>query len=140
MLAGPDGKFYLFKSDGTYYGRRDAAGNWVFGVRKITSDFGRLADAADRNQVTIDRSGRRWVLLNNGSLYAYKIVVRGADGFVHNTGETTQGSGTWRAWQQPAEDAAATEPTAFTYTNSSGPTWAYAFRTADNRTQLFAVQ
>ncbi|MFF3291774.1 tachylectin-related carbohydrate-binding protein [Streptomyces sp. NPDC003023] len=69
-----------------------------------------------------------------------EITVRGADGYIHNTGETTQGSGTWRAWQQPAYEVSATEPTAFTYTNAAGPTWAYSFRTADNQTRVYQVQ
>lgn len=69
-----------------------------------------------------------------------EIVARGTDGTIHNTGETTQGSGTWRAWQQVTSEAAATVPTAFTYTNSNGPTWAYTFRTADNQTRVYVVQ
>ncbi|MEV6785671.1 tachylectin-related carbohydrate-binding protein [Streptomyces sp. NPDC051098] len=72
VLSGPGGKFYLLRADGTYYGRRDASGAWPVSVRKITSAFGWLADAADRNQVTIDRAGRMWVLLENGDLHAYQ--------------------------------------------------------------------
>ncbi|MFD9600342.1 hypothetical protein [Streptomyces sp. NPDC059970] len=66
--------------------------------------------------------------------------ARGTDGTIHNTGETTQGSGTWRPWQQPSSEAAATVPTTFTYTTSNGPTWAYTFRTADNQTRIYQVQ
>ncbi|MFF3393656.1 tachylectin-related carbohydrate-binding protein [Streptomyces sp. NPDC002669] len=69
-----------------------------------------------------------------------EITARGTDGAVHNTGETAQGSGAWRAWQRPTTEVAATVPTAFTYTNSSGPTWAYTFRTADNQTRVYQVQ
>ncbi|MFF7779997.1 tachylectin-related carbohydrate-binding protein [Streptomyces tanashiensis] len=71
-----------------------------------------------------------------------EVVVRGTDGYIHNTGETAQGSGEWRNWQQPSSEASATEPTAFTYTytNATGPTWAYSFRTADNQTRVYAVQ
>ncbi|MFB6425607.1 tachylectin-related carbohydrate-binding protein [Streptomyces microflavus] len=69
-----------------------------------------------------------------------EITARGADGFVHNTGETVQGSGSWRAWQQASFEVSATAPTAFAYTNSSGPTWAYVFRTADNQTRVYQVQ
>jgi hypothetical protein len=69
-----------------------------------------------------------------------EIVVRGTDGTVYNTGETTQGSGVWRAWQQVSFEASATEPTAFTYTNTTGPTWAYTFRTTDNQTRIYQVQ
>ncbi|MET9106652.1 tachylectin-related carbohydrate-binding protein [Streptomyces zhihengii] len=69
-----------------------------------------------------------------------EITVRGTDGHVHNTGETTQGSGAWRAWQQVSFETSATAPTAFTYTNASGPTWAYTFRTADNQTRVYQVQ
>jgi hypothetical protein len=69
-----------------------------------------------------------------------EVVVRGTDGYIHNTGETTQGSGVWRAWQQVSFEASATEPTAFTYTNPTGPTWAYTFRTADNQTRIYQVQ
>ncbi|MFE4795752.1 tachylectin-related carbohydrate-binding protein [Streptomyces sp. NPDC056708] len=69
-----------------------------------------------------------------------EITARGTDGTIHNTGETTQGSGTWRPWQQPSSEAAATVPTTFTYTTSNGPTWAYTFRTADNQTRIYQVQ
>jgi hypothetical protein len=69
-----------------------------------------------------------------------EIVVRGTDGTVHNTGETTQGSGVWRDWDQVSFEASATEPTAFTYTNTTGPTWAYTFRTSDNQTRIYQVQ
>ncbi|MGI5398456.1 tachylectin-related carbohydrate-binding protein [Streptomyces sp. CA-135486] len=70
-----------------------------------------------------------------------EIVVRGgADDFVHNTGETTQGSGVWRTWQQASFETSATEPTAVAYTNATGPTWAYSFRTADNQTRFYAAQ
>ncbi|MGW0993219.1 tachylectin-related carbohydrate-binding protein [Streptomyces sp. NPDC002520] len=71
-----------------------------------------------------------------------EVVVRGSDGLVYNTGETTQGSGQWRNWKQETYegDAAATEPTAFTYTNPTGPTWAFTFRTADNQTRIYQAQ
>ncbi|MFI6034764.1 tachylectin-related carbohydrate-binding protein [Streptomyces sp. NPDC051315] len=69
-----------------------------------------------------------------------EIVVRGTDGTVHNTGETSQGSGVWRAWDQVTSQASATEPTAFTYTGPTGPTWAYTFRTTDNQTRIYEVQ
>ncbi len=69
-----------------------------------------------------------------------EVVVRGADGYVHGTGETTQGSGEWRAWKQESYETSATDPTAFTYTNPTGPTWAYTFRTADNQTRIYQVQ
>ncbi|WP_328477487.1 tachylectin-related carbohydrate-binding protein [Streptomyces sp. NBC_00377] len=69
-----------------------------------------------------------------------EVVVRGTDGYIHNTGETTQGSGAWRTWQQVSFETSATEPTAFTYTNPTGPTWAYTFRTSDNQTRIYQVQ
>jgi hypothetical protein len=69
-----------------------------------------------------------------------EVVVRGTDGTVHNTGETSQGSGVWRAWKQPSDEASATEPTAFTYSTPTGPTWAYTFRTTDNQTRIYEVQ
>ncbi|CAM5419259.1 tachylectin-related carbohydrate-binding protein [Streptomyces aurantiogriseus] len=69
-----------------------------------------------------------------------EIVVRGTDGTVYNTGETTQGSGVWRAWRQVTSEASATEPTAFTYTSPTGSTWAYTFRTSDNQTRIYDAQ
>ncbi|MFK0116335.1 tachylectin-related carbohydrate-binding protein [Streptomyces sp. NPDC090994] len=66
-----------------------------------------------------------------------EIVARGEDGFMYNTGEQTQGSGTWRAWNQETYEAAATDPTAFTYTNASGPTWAFSYRTSSNQTRVY---
>ncbi|MFI9584053.1 tachylectin-related carbohydrate-binding protein [Streptomyces sp. NPDC052236] len=68
-----------------------------------------------------------------------EIIVRGADGFMYNTGETTQGSGVWRTWQQISQESSTTEPTAFTYTNTPGATWAYSFRTSDNQTRLYGL-
>ncbi|WP_320779475.1 tachylectin-related carbohydrate-binding protein [Streptomyces sp. CRN 30] len=66
-----------------------------------------------------------------------EIVARAEDGYTYNTGEQTQGSGTWRTWQQLNWDTAATDPTAFLYTNASGPTWAYTFRTGSNQTRVY---
>jgi hypothetical protein len=68
-----------------------------------------------------------------------EIVARADDGYMYNTGEQTPGSGTWRAWQQVSYEAAATDPTAFTYTNSSGLTWAYSYRTGTNQTRVYEV-
>lgn len=67
-----------------------------------------------------------------------EVVARGTDGFIHDIGETTQGSGTWRPWRSGSH-ATATDPTTVTYTNSTGPTWAYVFRTADNQTWIYAT-
>ncbi|MFD8965304.1 tachylectin-related carbohydrate-binding protein [Streptomyces sp. NPDC059568] len=69
-----------------------------------------------------------------------EVVVRGADDTIYHTGETVQGSGTWRAWRQESAEFSATEPNVFTFTDSSGPTWAYSFRTADNQTRLYSVR
>ncbi len=69
-----------------------------------------------------------------------EVVVRGTDGTVYSTGEAVQGSGTWRAWVQTSQEAAATDPTAFTFSNSSGQTWAYSFRTVSNQTRVYQVQ
>ncbi|KOV28086.1 hypothetical protein ADK58_12330, partial [Streptomyces sp. XY152] len=68
-----------------------------------------------------------------------EIVARADDGFVYNTGEQTQGSGTWRTWKQESFETAATDPTAFTCTNASGPTWAYSYRTNTNQTRVYAA-
>ncbi|MFI6700168.1 tachylectin-related carbohydrate-binding protein [Streptomyces sp. NPDC050509] len=68
-----------------------------------------------------------------------EVLVLGTDGTVHETGETSQGTGVWRPWQQPSTEQAATEPTAFTYTDASGPTWAYLFRNADNQTRVYSL-
>ncbi|MEU5943627.1 hypothetical protein ABZ807_31745 [Micromonospora sp. NPDC047548] len=71
-----------------------------------------------------------------------EVVVRGADGAIFNTGETWQGSGTWRDWQQASvtwDVAAATDPTAFTLTNSSGQNWAFMFRGQSNQTRVYTL-
>ncbi|WP_433340287.1 tachylectin-related carbohydrate-binding protein [Streptomyces sp. CA-253872] len=68
-----------------------------------------------------------------------EIVARSEDGYVYSTGEQTQGSGSWRTWQQVSFESSATDPTAFTYTNASGPTWAYTFRTSSNQTRVYEV-
>ncbi|CAL9548733.1 hypothetical protein SUDANB145_04378 [Streptomyces sp. enrichment culture] len=66
-----------------------------------------------------------------------EIMARADDGYLYNTGEQTQGSGTWRTWKQETYEAAATDPTAFTYTNASGPTWAFSYRTGTNQTRVY---
>ncbi|MFE4643535.1 tachylectin-related carbohydrate-binding protein [Streptomyces sp. NPDC056730] len=68
-----------------------------------------------------------------------EILVLGTDGTIHNTGETLQGTGVWRPWQQPSTEEAATEPTAFEYSNASGRTWAYMFRTAAHQTRVYTL-
>ncbi|MER5884942.1 tachylectin-related carbohydrate-binding protein [Streptomyces sp. NPDC001941] len=68
-----------------------------------------------------------------------EVVVRATDGTLYNTGETTQGSGTWRSWQKLGTDVAATDPTAFTYTGPSGMTWAYVFRNANNQNIVYQL-
>ncbi|MCZ9341117.1 hypothetical protein NGM37_25470, partial [Streptomyces sp. TRM76130] len=45
-----------------------------------------------------------------------EIMARADDGYLYNTGEQTQGSGTWRTWNQETYETAATDPTAFAYT------------------------
>ncbi|MFI1397378.1 tachylectin-related carbohydrate-binding protein [Streptomyces sp. NPDC020681] len=68
-----------------------------------------------------------------------ELVVRGSDGYIYNTGETTQGSGEWRTWQRLTFDTSATDPVAFTYSVGGGLTWAYAYRTADNQVNIAKV-
>ncbi|WP_160150464.1 FG-GAP-like repeat-containing protein [Nonomuraea solani] len=70
-----------------------------------------------------------------------EIVARGADGAVYSTGESVQGSGTWRDWARVTfdPDTSATDPTAFAFTNANGPSWAFLFRTADNLTRVYQV-
>jgi hypothetical protein len=69
-----------------------------------------------------------------------EIVARGEDGYIYNTGEKIQGSGTWRAWQQLVWETSATDPTAFLYTSATGPTWAYTFRTSSNQTRVYEAR
>jgi hypothetical protein len=69
-----------------------------------------------------------------------EITARGDNGMIYNVGEESQGSGTWRSWQQVSFEESATDPTAFTYTNANGPTWAYSFRTNSNQTRVYEVE
>ncbi|WP_242907970.1 hypothetical protein [Actinomadura terrae] len=70
-----------------------------------------------------------------------EVLALGTDGRIHSTGETTQGAGEWRDWidAQGAEDTFApkTDPTVFTYTKASGPTWAFLARDADQTTRVY---
>ncbi|MBG0825911.1 FG-GAP repeat protein [Planomonospora sp. ID91781] len=70
-----------------------------------------------------------------------EIVARGAEGAVYSTGETAQGSGTWREWARKTfePDVSATDPTAFPYMSINGSSWAFAFRTDDNQTRVYYV-
>ncbi|MGR6919725.1 hypothetical protein ACU635_36300 [[Actinomadura] parvosata] len=60
---------------------------------------------------------------------------------IHSTGETVQGSGTWRPWQQVtfAGDESATDPTAFAFSNAGGSSWAFLYRNADHQTRVYQV-
>jgi hypothetical protein len=65
-------------------------------------------------------------------------------GNVYYTQEITQGSGTWQDWKIAAPvftatDLAASDPTAFTLNQGNGLTWAFVYRTADNRSLLYTV-
>ncbi len=72
-----------------------------------------------------------------------EVVIRGEDGHMYSTGETAQGSGTWRAWQDitlTPDDLPATDPALVTYTNSSGANWGVMFRTINNRPFVYQYQ
>lgn len=72
VLAGPDGAFYGFKADGTYYGHRTDAGVWDVAPKRVSTSFGFLATAANRGQAAVDRNGWLWVVDEAGALRAYK--------------------------------------------------------------------
>jgi hypothetical protein len=68
-----------------------------------------------------------------------EIVARAADGTIHSTGETASGSNVWRAWVVvPGSDGlAATDPTAFTYNNTTRLAWAFVIRDSNQDTWAF---
>ncbi|MFI1016609.1 tachylectin-related carbohydrate-binding protein [Streptomyces sp. NPDC020965] len=68
-----------------------------------------------------------------------EVVAKGADGTIHSTGETIQGSGTWRNWQQVSAETSGTAPTTFNWTTSTGPSWAFVYRTVNHETRLSTV-
>jgi hypothetical protein len=72
-----------------------------------------------------------------------EVVSRSADGNMWTTGETAQGSGTWRPWQQQTFDADAgtvrTDPTILSYSAGGGLRWAFLFRNADQQTRLYVT-
>lgn len=70
-----------------------------------------------------------------------ELVARGSDGAVYSTGETLQGSGTWRDWVKVTADGdvAATDPTTFAYSGVNGQSWAFVFRTSDNVSRVYQV-
>jgi hypothetical protein len=70
------------------------------------------------------------------------VVARGADGDIHVSWETAQGSGSFGAWRrlgraESEADAAVTDPTVAPVTNSSGQTWLIAFRNRNDRTVTY---
>ena len=70
-----------------------------------------------------------------------EVVARDSNGLIWSSGEVAQGSGTWRDWAQVNFDGdlAATDPTAFTYTNANGQTWALVFRRSDQTSRVYNV-
>jgi hypothetical protein len=71
-----------------------------------------------------------------------EVLVRGTDGNVYSTGETAQGSGTWRDWVPVLQgsDVAATDPTILSYNDGVGLRWGFLFRTADQASRFYTVE
>ena len=70
-----------------------------------------------------------------------EIVVRGTDSNIYSTGETLQGSGTWRPWIPVllGTDTAATDPTVLSFNDGIGLRWGFVFRNADQQSRLYTV-
>jgi hypothetical protein len=104
---------------------QDVSGAWLADFTPV----GTLAVAGSPSAVLSSASGKT------------EVVARGSDGNVYSTGETTQGSGLWRDWTGVlvGGDTAATDPTAFTFNQGTGLTWAFVFRNADNQSRLYTV-
>ncbi|MER7662527.1 tachylectin-related carbohydrate-binding protein [Streptomyces sp. NPDC096193] len=69
-----------------------------------------------------------------------QILVRGTDGRIHHSGETALKSGLWHSWKPVGSEISATDPTAFTYLDNSGPKWAHFLRTADERVHIGTIE
>ncbi|HEU5111103.1 MAG TPA: RICIN domain-containing protein [Micromonosporaceae bacterium] len=70
-----------------------------------------------------------------------EVVVRTPDGGVWSTGETAQGSGTWREWQDALGSPAvvtATDPVAFTYSDGA-QRWAFVIRTTEGDVRIYVA-
>jgi hypothetical protein len=70
-----------------------------------------------------------------------EVVARGNDGVIYSTGETSPGSGAWRAWV-PASDTsevAVTDPTSFAVTGASSYSWAFVFVRNDGVRRVYSV-
>ncbi|MFC6079865.1 hypothetical protein [Sphaerisporangium aureirubrum] len=124
----PGSRIRLFArgGDGTVLTKRqDAAGDFPDAWERVPG----LAAAGAPSALISPVSGKT------------EILARGADGAIYSTGETVQGSGAWRDWVRVTfdPDVSATDPTAFAFTNAGGPTWAFLFRDADNRTRVYQV-
>ncbi|HEX6471109.1 MAG TPA: hypothetical protein VF069_18565 [Streptosporangiaceae bacterium] len=63
-----------------------------------------------------------------------QVVVKGTDATIYYAQETAAGSGVWRDWVQSTTPAAATDPVTVSYTDSTGPSWAYVYRASDDVT------
>jgi hypothetical protein len=69
-----------------------------------------------------------------------ELVARGNDGVIYSTGETSPGSGTWRAWVPVSSfEVAVTDPTAFTVTGTSNYSWAFVFVRDDGVRRIYTV-
>lgn len=117
FVRGADGVLVTKKSDG--------AGTW----ESAWSPVGTQAFAGSPAAVLSPTSGKT------------EVVARDANGDVWNTGETTQGSGVWRGWVNVTNggDVAATDPSIVTFTGSSGATWEFVFRNADQQNRVYTV-
>jgi hypothetical protein len=69
-----------------------------------------------------------------------EVVARGNDGVIYSTGETSPGSGTWRAWVPVSSfEVAVSDPTAFTVTGTSNYSWAFVFVRDDGVRRVYTV-
>ncbi|SCF34441.1 Tachylectin [Micromonospora echinospora] len=84
------------------------------------------------------------VLSPNSGLVS--VFTRAADGLIHHSRETAQGSGEWANWivarpaEEPPTETYPVDPTAFTHQSSNGTVVAYVTRNVNGATRYYRLQ
>jgi Ricin-type beta-trefoil lectin domain len=157
LTAGGAARTAFYRSDGTLGGWTDLGGSGLSGTPALVVSPGpRLSvflRSGDGTVVTKKQDGAggwpaTWTPLPglaaagspaavlSPSTGTVEVVARGADSTVYSTGETAQGSATWRPWLAVGPGAA-TDPTAVPYTGAAGPGWLLVYRTASQELRVF---
>lgn len=128
LLPGPRRMVFARHTDGTIRTQFQNADGGFPGTWTVVGDAG-ITPAGLPSAVVSPATG------------IVSVFVRATDGRVHHSSETALRSGEWRNWllASSEQETYPVDPTAYTFTNSSGPVVAYVVRTAADAVRVYTM-